>query len=187
LHRWFQFSWGRDLREEGAEGRSHSNIIYVSAFSPHSSEEFLQASRVACYSPPMAYPPGPAMYPPPAVMSMQAPVMYNPVPGYEGLVPGASGGFLPPPPIQPMPVPDSLPAQDWSIPALTKEAAKQALTQHVDSNCCWSSGPATNGVITNMEQFNTYRVTPHMIPLLTSHAKILVKAHLKLDRFNQLL
>uniref|UniRef100_A0A3B1IQ18 Protein SSUH2 homolog n=1 Tax=Astyanax mexicanus TaxID=7994 RepID=A0A3B1IQ18_ASTMX len=104
----------------------------------------------------MSYPPGPAMYPPP-VMGMQAPVMYNSVPGYEGLVPGASGGFIPPPPVQPMPTPDSQPAQDWSIPALSEEAAREAFCKHVDSNCCWSSGPAKDGVITNKDQFNTYR------------------------------
>uniref|UniRef100_A0A8B9RFF2 Ssu-2 homolog, tandem duplicate 4 n=1 Tax=Astyanax mexicanus TaxID=7994 RepID=A0A8B9RFF2_ASTMX len=96
------------------------------------------------------------MYPPP-VMGMQAPVMYNSVPGYEGLVPGASGGFIPPPPVQPMPTPDSQPAQDWSIPALSEEAAREAFCKHVDSNCCWSSGPAKDGVITNKDQFNTYR------------------------------
>lgn len=104
----------------------------------------------------MAYPPGPAMYPPP-VMGMQVPLMYNSVPGYEGLVPGASGGFIPPPPVQPMPTPDSQPAQDWSIPALSEEAAREAFCKYVDDKCCWSSGPAKDGVITKKDQFNTYR------------------------------
>ncbi|XP_066527984.1 protein SSUH2 homolog [Hoplias malabaricus] len=126
----------------------------------------------------MAYPPAPGMYPmagmqgPPAmsvpgypgpvpgpsvaypVASMQGPSAF---PGYEGLVPGANGGFIPPPPVQPMPTPDTQTAQDWSIPALTEEAARDAFKKYVDSNCCWSAGPANDGVITNTESFNTYR------------------------------
>lgn len=47
----------------------------------------------------------------------------------------------------------------FSIPALTKEEAQEAFNNFANSNCCYSSGPATDGVITNMEQFNTYRVT----------------------------
>ncbi|KAB5537120.1 hypothetical protein PHYPO_G00115180 [Pangasianodon hypophthalmus] len=104
-----------------------------------------------------SYPVGQAMYSP--VHGMQQPLLYgmqtptNPVPGYEGI----GGGFLPPPPIQPMPTPDSQPAHDWSIPALTKEEAQEVFHNFATSDCCYSSGPATDGVITNMEQFNTYR------------------------------
>ncbi|XP_053509482.1 protein SSUH2 homolog [Ictalurus furcatus] len=87
----------------------------------------------------------------PLLYGMQTPP--NPVPGFDGI----GGGFLPPPPIQPMPTPDSQPAQDWSIPALTKEEAQEAFHNFANSNCCYSTGPATDGVITNMEQFNTYR------------------------------
>ncbi|MCI4390282.1 hypothetical protein PGIGA_G00120830 [Pangasianodon gigas] len=103
------------------------------------------------------YPVGQAMYSP--VLEMQQPLLYgmqtppNQVPGYEGI----GGGFLPPPPIQPMPTPDSQPAHDWSIPALTKEEAQEVFHNFAMSNCCYSPGPATDGVITSMEQFNTYR------------------------------
>ncbi|XP_060765857.1 protein SSUH2 homolog isoform X2 [Neoarius graeffei] len=96
---------------------------------------------------------------PPLMHGMQQPPLYgaqtspNPVPGYEGI----GGGFLPPPPIQPMPTPDVQPAHEWSIPALTKEEAQEAFHNFANSNCCYSADPATDGVITNMEQFNTYR------------------------------
>ncbi|KAK3512507.1 hypothetical protein QTP70_015657 [Hemibagrus guttatus] len=43
------------------------------------------------------------------------------------------------------------------IPALTKEEAQKAFCSFAKSECCYSSGPATDGVITNMEHFNTYR------------------------------
>ncbi|KAK2821500.1 hypothetical protein Q7C36_020843 [Tachysurus vachellii] len=105
--------------------------------------------------PPVMY----GMQQPPVMHGTHQPMLYgaqvppNPVPGYEGI----GGGFLPPPPVQPMPTPDSQPAQEWSVPALTNEEAKEAFYNFASSNCCYSTGPAKDGVITNMEQFNTYR------------------------------
>ncbi|KAF5908851.1 protein SSUH2 isoform X2, partial [Clarias magur] len=109
--------------------------------------------------PPMMQPPmmQPPMMQPSVAHGQQQPLLYGmqtpPMPGYEGI----GGGFVPPPPIQPMPTPESQPAQDWSIPALSKETAKRVFCSYVDSKCCYSSGPATDGVITNIEPFNTYR------------------------------
>ncbi|KAI5607543.1 protein SSUH2-like [Silurus asotus] len=95
----------------------------------------------------------------PLMHGMQQPPLYgvqttpNMMPGYEGI----GGGFLPAPPIQPMPAADVQPTQDWSVPALTKEEAQEAFHDYVNNNCCYANGPAKDGVITNMEQFNTYR------------------------------
>lgn len=38
--------------------------------------------------------------------------------------------------------------------------AKDAFESYAGEHCCYNSGPAKDGVITNMEPFNTYRVTP---------------------------
>ncbi|XP_029359109.1 protein SSUH2 homolog isoform X2 [Echeneis naucrates] len=96
-----------------------------------------------------------AMYPPPSAPPAS---MFNNVPGYEGLVAGG-GGFLPPPmplepvaPPQPGPVPDN-----WCIPSLTEDVARQAFKAYADSHCCYGSSPAENGLITSMEPFNTFR------------------------------
>lgn len=45
-----------------------------------------------------------------------------------------------------------------SIPSITENIARDAFTQFASSKCCYSSGPAKDGVITSMEAFNTYRV-----------------------------
>lgn len=46
-----------------------------------------------------------------------------------------------------------------SIPSLTEEAARDAFKSYAGEHCCYSSGPAEDGVITNLEPINTYRVT----------------------------
>ncbi|KAL3974616.1 transmembrane protein [Sarotherodon galilaeus] len=72
-----------------------------------------------------------AMYP--HVMAPQANMFCN-VPGYEGTVPGG-GGFLPPPmPMEPV-----------------------APSQPGPENLKWSEDPVTQGVITSMDPFNTFR------------------------------
>ncbi|XP_061582960.1 protein SSUH2 homolog [Cololabis saira] len=93
-----------------------------------------------------AYPPATA---PPANM-------YGGLPGYEGI---ASGGYLPPPmPAEPVAPPQPPPAPlDWSIPSLSEDSAREAFKGFASSHCCYSSGPADDGVITKMEPFNTYR------------------------------
>lgn len=95
-----------------------------------------------------------AMYPP-----LHAPGE-NPfanMPGYEGI---GGGGFLPPPvPLQPVAPPQPGPTPDqWTIPALSEEAAREAFKDYVGSKCCYQSGPAEEGVITNLESHNTYRL-----------------------------
>ncbi|KAG8007548.1 Protein SSUH2-like protein [Nibea albiflora] len=96
------------------------------------------------------------MYPPATAPPAE---MFGNVPGYEGTVIGGGGGFLPPPvpmqpvaPPQPGPVPD-----DWSIPSLSEDVASEAFKSYASSQCCYSSAPAKDGVITSMEPFNTYR------------------------------
>ncbi|XP_029011393.1 protein SSUH2 homolog isoform X1 [Betta splendens] len=84
--------------------------------------------------------------------------MFDSMPGYEGTIAGG-GGFLPPPvPAYPVPQPTPGPEQPhWNIPSITEEIARSAFNQFASSKCCYSSGPAKDGVITNMEAFNTYR------------------------------
>uniref|UniRef100_A0A668UQR0 Ssu-2 homolog n=1 Tax=Oreochromis aureus TaxID=47969 RepID=A0A668UQR0_OREAU len=43
------------------------------------------------------------------------------------------------------------------IPSISENTARDALLLFVKSKCCYSSAPAKDGVITNMEAFNTYR------------------------------
>ncbi|KAM8867284.1 protein SSUH2 homolog [Synchiropus picturatus] len=93
-----------------------------------------------------------AAYPPPPAD------MFGSMPGYEGTVVGG-GGYLPPPaPSQPVDPP--VPAQDpnqWIIPTLSEDVAREAFRSFAASNCCYSKAPANDGVITNMEPFNTFR------------------------------
>lgn len=46
----------------------------------------------------------------------------------------------------------------YSIPSLSEDVAREAFKSFVSSQCCYSKAPANDGVITNMEAFNTYRV-----------------------------
>ncbi|XP_051915819.1 protein SSUH2 homolog isoform X1 [Hippocampus zosterae] len=85
--------------------------------------------------------------------------MFDNMPGYEGTVAGGGGGFLPPPmPTHPTPQPPPGPEQpQWNIPSISEATAREAFALWVSSKCCYSSAPAKDGVITNMEAFNTYR------------------------------
>ncbi|XP_073675175.1 protein SSUH2 homolog isoform X1 [Garra rufa] len=85
--------------------------------------------------------------------------MFDTVPGYEGTLAGGGGGYLPPPmPSAPMPVPEQAPSSPaWNIPCISEDRAREAFSMYVSSKCCYSSGPVKEGVITNMEPFNTYR------------------------------
>ncbi|XP_054640624.1 protein SSUH2 homolog [Dunckerocampus dactyliophorus] len=96
-----------------------------------------------------------AVYPPAATHPDN---MFSNMPGYEGMGQGG-GGFLPPPiPAQPIAPPQPSPEpEDWSIPSLSEDAAREAFKSYVASNCCYSKAPANDGVITQMEPFNTYR------------------------------
>ncbi|KAM9408429.1 protein SSUH2 homolog isoform 2-T2 [Pholidichthys leucotaenia] len=82
----------------------------------------------------------------------------NNLPGYEGIGAGG-GGYLPPPmPLEPVapPQPGTTP-EEWSIPSLSEDVARDAFKSFASSHCCYSKAPATDGVITNMEPFNTFR------------------------------
>ncbi|XP_070303918.1 protein SSUH2 homolog isoform X2 [Salvelinus sp. IW2-2015] len=105
----------------------------------------------------------PAMFAPP-VCDFHGPSappasMFDSVPGYEGTVAGSGGGYLPPPiPSYPAPQPQPGPAQsNWNIPSITEDTAREAFSQYASSKCCYSSAPVKDGVITNMEAYNTYR------------------------------
>ncbi|XP_053360731.1 protein SSUH2 homolog [Clarias gariepinus] len=95
----------------------------------------------------------------PAAPSAPPAGFYDTVPGYEGTLAGGGGGFLPPPmPSAPLPPTDNLPAQrNWNITSITEEAAREAFISYASSKCCYSSAPAREGVITNLDPFNTYR------------------------------
>ncbi|KAF5898135.1 protein SSUH2 isoform X1, partial [Clarias magur] len=94
-----------------------------------------------------------------AVPSAPPAGFYDTVPGYEGTLAGGGGGFLPPPmPSAPMPAADNIPAQpNWNVASISEEAAREALINYASSKCCYSSAPAREGVITNLDPFNTYR------------------------------
>ncbi|XP_054473001.1 protein SSUH2 homolog [Anoplopoma fimbria] len=80
------------------------------------------------------------------------------VPGYEGIAAGG-GGYLPPPmPLEPVAPPQPGPnPNEWTIPTLSEDSAREAFKSFVSSHCCYSESPVNDGVITNMEPFNTYR------------------------------
>uniref|UniRef100_A0A8C5DNG6 Protein SSUH2 homolog n=1 Tax=Gouania willdenowi TaxID=441366 RepID=A0A8C5DNG6_GOUWI len=104
----------------------------------------------------------PAMFAPPAALGghrTPPASMFDSIPGYEGTVAEGGGGCLPPPmPADPVLQPEPAPQMpDWTIPSITEETAREALILYASSKCCYSSAPAKDGVITNMEAFNTYR------------------------------
>ncbi|XP_017286989.1 protein SSUH2 homolog isoform X2 [Kryptolebias marmoratus] len=91
--------------------------------------------------------------------------MFNNMPGYEGI----GAGFLPPPmPTEPVPPPQPMP-DNWDIPALTEDIAREALKDFASSHCCYGSDPADKGVITNMEPFNTFRYRLETFTEVRSH------------------
>ncbi|KAJ0002672.1 hypothetical protein NQD34_007821 [Periophthalmus magnuspinnatus] len=94
-----------------------------------------------------------AVYPPPSAPPAD---MFGNVPGYEGI---GGGGYLPPPvPLEPIIPPQPGPSPDeWTIPSITEDEAHEAFKSFASGHCCWSSAPAKDGVITNMQHFNTYR------------------------------
>nr|XP_020466881.1 protein SSUH2 homolog isoform X2 [Monopterus albus] len=98
------------------------------------------------------YEAGSAVYPP---LNVPAANMFGNVPGYEA----GSGGYLPPPmPVEPVTPPQRGSVPDsWSIPSLSEDVAREAFKNFVSSQCCYSSSPANEGVITKMEPYNTFR------------------------------
>ncbi|XP_062272175.1 protein SSUH2 homolog isoform X2 [Scomber scombrus] len=95
-----------------------------------------------------------AAYPPPSAPPAN---MFGNVPGYEDIMSG--GGYLPPPmPLEPIAPPQPGPTPDnWNIPSMSEDEAREAFKSYVSAQCCYRSGPAEDGVITNTEPSNTYR------------------------------
>ncbi|XP_031681596.1 protein SSUH2 homolog isoform X1 [Oncorhynchus kisutch] len=85
--------------------------------------------------------------------------MFGNVPGYEDTLAGGGGGYLPPPmPLHPNRDPEPAPVpQDWNIPSITEDVARERFIMYASGKCCYSNAPAKDGVITNMQAFNTYR------------------------------
>ncbi|XP_034388998.1 protein SSUH2 homolog isoform X2 [Cyclopterus lumpus] len=96
-----------------------------------------------------------AVYPPPTASAVNT---FGNVPGYEGIMAGG-GGYLPPPaPMEPVAPPQpGLVPDNWSIPTLSEDVAREAFKDYASSHCCYSKSPVNDGVITNMEPFNTFR------------------------------
>ncbi|XP_063797348.1 protein SSUH2 homolog [Pseudophryne corroboree] len=82
------------------------------------------------------------------------------IPGYEGMAGGDSNGkFLPPPPII-GPGPGAVPppaSNDWTIPTISKDTAKQALLEYANGKCCYGTSPVQEMEITQLSPFSTYR------------------------------
>ncbi|XP_078804000.1 uncharacterized protein LOC105358483 isoform X1 [Oryzias latipes] len=117
----------------------------------------LMVKTFGLYPPPTG--PAPNMVPGAAMSPLlHAPALNMPgsLPGYESI-----GGYVPPPILpQPAPAPPGPAPENWSIPSLTEEEARAALENFVSAQCCYGSDPAKEGVITNMEPCNTFRVSP---------------------------
>ncbi|KAG7267289.1 hypothetical protein CRUP_000287, partial [Coryphaenoides rupestris] len=64
--------------------------------------------------------------------------------------------------------------QSTSIPSISEDTARDAFALYASSNCCYSSAPAKDGVIANMEAFNTYRDSKQVIkvPYTSSMKKV---------------
>ncbi|KAM6946517.1 protein SSUH2 homolog [Lycodopsis pacificus] len=97
---------------------------------------------------------GDTVYPPPTAPGAN---MFGSMPGYEGMA--AGGGFLAPPmPLGPVAPPQPGPdPEEWIIPTLSEDIAREAFRSFVSTHSCYSESPVNDGVITNMEPFNTYR------------------------------
>ncbi|PWA31867.1 hypothetical protein CCH79_00006695 [Gambusia affinis] len=100
---------------------------------------------------------GHAMFAPPVAehASPSAPPagMFDIMPGYEGTV--AGGGtvdFFHLPCLL-----NQSPSLHLDLNNHTGNTARDAFSLYVSSKCCYSSAPAKDGVIVNMESFNTYR------------------------------
>lgn len=61
-----------------------------------------------------------------------------------------------------------LPFVGNSIPSISEDTAREAFILFASSKCCYSAAPAKDGVITNMEAFNTYRVSGCLFKIKSS-------------------
>uniref|UniRef100_A0A4W3KL14 Protein SSUH2 homolog n=1 Tax=Callorhinchus milii TaxID=7868 RepID=A0A4W3KL14_CALMI len=86
--------------------------------------------------------------------------MLDEVAGYEGTI--AGGGeerYLPPPVVMPEDATRDLPAprQDWRIPSISEDTAREAFIQFATTKWCYSTHPAKEMVFVDLKPFNTYR------------------------------
>ncbi|XP_026189387.1 protein SSUH2 homolog [Mastacembelus armatus] len=85
--------------------------------------------------------------------------LYNNIPGYEAMLSVSTGELCHPPVLSEQyarpEIQSSCPT--WEIPSLSKEDALKALLMYASEKTCYSTKPAKEGVITNMEVFDTYR------------------------------
>ncbi|XP_044066969.1 protein SSUH2 homolog [Siniperca chuatsi] len=99
---------------------------------------------------------------PPPQDGVRPPSVFHSVPGYEKMLTEGEGGFLgflhPPMLSDQHPQPEIQPScPNWDIPSLSKDDAQQAFIKYASNKRCYSTKPAEEGVITNMEAFDTYR------------------------------
>ncbi|XP_069499579.1 protein SSUH2 homolog [Ambystoma mexicanum] len=142
-----------------------SHPLLAPAFPGHPGAPGQFASGQVTYPAPVGGAPGPyppiGMGGPPMVGAATAPtlnLMFDPVPGYEGLAVGAGDGrWLPPPPAPAPPIDVPPPNVEWSISSISEDTAKQAFIQYANSKCCYSSAPANDMLLKDLQPFNTYR------------------------------
>uniref|UniRef100_UPI00398EF3C7 protein SSUH2 homolog isoform X1 n=2 Tax=Pristiophorus japonicus TaxID=55135 RepID=UPI00398EF3C7 len=87
--------------------------------------------------------------------------MLDTVAGYESIATGGGGegGYLPPP-VYPMPNAEGgqpQPDQQWSIPSITEDTAKQALIKFASDHYTYRNRPAEEMVIKELKPYNMYR------------------------------
>ncbi|XP_067855071.1 protein SSUH2 homolog isoform X2 [Heptranchias perlo] len=85
--------------------------------------------------------------------------MFDKVSGYESIATGGEERYLPPPvyPTHSVEGSQPQPAQQWSIPSINEDTARQALTKYASDHVTYSSRPAEEMVIKELKPYNMYR------------------------------
>ncbi|GCC37080.1 protein SSUH2 homolog [Chiloscyllium punctatum] len=85
--------------------------------------------------------------------------MLDKMAGYESIAIGGEERYLPPP-VYPVPSADygqQQPVQQWSIPSINEDKARQALIKYASDHVTYSSRPAEEMVIKELKPYNMYR------------------------------
>nr|XP_033782002.1 protein SSUH2 homolog [Geotrypetes seraphini] len=104
----------------------------------------------------------PSPYPPGDQGGATAPpsnLMDN-ISGYEGASTGDGEGKFLPPPANLFPDPgDHLPPsnQQWIIPSISEDMAKETFKKYASRKCCYSTAPTNEMIFRDFRPFNTYR------------------------------